>query len=197
MTIPSHGAATMLEPSYFASAADFRDWLTAHHDQASELLVGFRKLGSGLSSISWPESVDEALCFGWIDGVRRRIDERSYSVRFTPRRAGSIWSAVNLAKVESLIAAGRMQPAGLKAWQARDPARERVYSFEQAEVAELDPAERAQFEAKPAAWRYFESTPPGYRKTLLHWIVTAKKPETRTRRLAELIGACAEQRRLR
>lgn len=187
----------MTEPSYFASAADFREWLTAHHDRASELLVGFRKLGSGLPSMSWPESVDEALCFGWIDGVRRRIDEQSYSVRFTPRRAGSIWSAVNLAKVESLIAAGRMQPAGLKVWQAREPARERVYSFEQAETAELDPAERAQFEAAASAWRYFESAPPGYRRTVLHWIVTARKPETRARRLAELIGACAEQRRLR
>ncbi len=187
----------MTEPRYFARAADFRDWLAVHHDRASELLVGFRKLASGLQSMSWPESVDEALCFGWIDGVRRRIDEQSYSVRFTPRRAGSIWSAVNLAKVETLIAVGRMQPAGLKVWQSRDPARERVYSFEQAEAAELAPGERAQFEAEAAAWRYFESTPPGYRKTLLHWIVTAKKPETRARRLAELIGASAEQRRLR
>ena len=187
----------MTDPTYFATAADFRDWLAEHHDQAGELLVGFHKTDSGLPSMTWPESVDEALCFGWIDGVRRRIDERSYSVRFTPRRAGSIWSAVNLAKVEALIAAGRMQPAGLKVWQAREPARERVYSFEQAEAVELSPAERAQFEAAPAAWRYFESAPQGYRKTLLHWIVTAKKPETRARRLAELIGASAEQRRLR
>ena len=104
---------------------------------------------------------------------------------------------MNLAKVKTLIAAGRMQPAGLQAWQARDPAREQVYSFEQAESAELDPAERARFEAEPAAWRYFEAAPPSYRKTLLHWIVTAKKPETRARRLAELIRASAEQRRLR
>lgn len=187
----------MSEPTYFASAAEFRDWLAANHDRATELLVGFHKAGSGVPSMSWSESVDEALCFGWIDGVRRRVDEQRYAIRFTPRRAGSIWSAVNLAKVEALIAAGRMQAAGLKAWQARDPARERVYSFEQAESAELDPAERARFEAEPAAWRYFEAAPPGYRKTLLHWIVTAKKPETRARRLAELIRASAEQRRLR
>lgn len=187
----------MSEPTYFASAAEFRDWLMVNHARAAELLVGFHKTGSGVPSLTWPESVDEALCFGWIDGVRRRVDEQRYSVRFTPRRTGSIWSAVNLAKVEVLIAAGRMQPAGLKAHQARDLARERAYSFELAETAELDPAERARFEAEPAAWRYFEAAPPGYRKTLLHWIVTARKSETRARRLAELIRASAEQRRLR
>jgi uncharacterized protein YdeI (YjbR/CyaY-like superfamily) len=181
---------------YFETASGFRAWLEQHHATASELLVGFRKLGSGIPSMSWPESVDEALCYGWIDGVRRRIDDTAYSIRFTPRKPKSIWSAVNLRKVESLIAAGRMRPAGMRVYEARDAARTAVYSFEQARPAELDDAELRRFRAKAAAWAYFEACPPGYRKTVIHWIVTAKKPETRARRLQELLQACAERRRL-
>ena len=187
----------MSGPMFFADAAAFRRWLEAHADSARELLVGFHKVGSGSPSMTWPESVDEALCFGWIDGVRRRIDESSYSVRFTPRKANSIWSAVNIAKVERLRAQGRMRPAGEAAFARRSEARSAVYSFEQATVAELSAEELHSFGRDHAAWTYFESTPPGYRKTVLHWVTTAKKATTRAERLAKLIEACVEGRRLR
>lgn len=187
----------MSRPVFFADAAAFRRWLEAHAASASELLVGFHKVDSGRPSMTWPESVDEALCFGWIDGVRRRIDESSYSIRFTPRKANSIWSAVNIAKVETLRAQGRMRPFGEAAFARRSEARSAVYSFEQATVAELSAEELHRFQRNHAAWTYFESTPPGYRKTLLHWVTTAKKAETRAERLAKLIEACAEGRRLR
>lgn len=186
----------MNKPTFFADAAAFRSWLETHADSASELLVGFHKVDSGRPSMSWSESVDEALCFGWIDGVRRRIDESSYSIRFTPRKANSIWSAVNIAKVETLRAQGRMRPAGEAAFARRSEARSAVYSFEQATVAELSAEELHSFQRNHAAWTYFESTPPGYRKTLLHWVTTAKKAETRAERLAKLMAACAGQRRL-
>ncbi len=186
----------MTAPTFFASAAEFRAWLERHHETETELTVGFRKVGSGTPSMTWPESVDEALCFGWIDGVRRRIDDDSYAIRFTPRRGKSIWSAVNLGKVKSLIARGRMRPAGLRVYRERDERRTRIYSFEKESPAELDEAELLAFRKNKAAWRYFESAPPGYRKTVIHWIVTAKKPATRARRLALLVQACAEQRRM-
>ena len=187
----------MSGPMFFADATAFRCWLEAHADCARELLVGFHKVGSGSPSMTWPESVDEALCFGWIDGVRRRIDESSYSIRFTPRKANSIWSAVNIAKVERLRAQGRMRPAGEAAFARRSEARSAVYSFEQATVAELSAEELHSFARDHAAWTYFESAPPGYRKTVLHWVTTAKKATTRAERLAKLIEACVEGRRLR
>jgi uncharacterized protein YdeI (YjbR/CyaY-like superfamily) len=187
----------MTAPLWFATASAFRAWLDRHHASAGELLVGFHKVGTGRPCMTWPESVDEALCYGWIDGVRRRIDDTAYSIRFTPRRPGSIWSAVNLRKVDALIAAGRMRPAGLLAWQNRDLQRTSVYSFEQTDSAQLDDVETERFMLDAAAWTYFKSTPPGYRKTVLHWITTAKKPDTRARRLAELVAACAQGRRLR
>jgi uncharacterized protein YdeI (YjbR/CyaY-like superfamily) len=146
--------------------------------------------------MTWPESVDEALCFGWIDGVRRRVDESSYSIRFTPRRANSIWSAVNIAKVERLRAQGRMRPAGEAAFARRSEARSAVYAFEQPAIAELSVEELLAFQRDVVAWTYFESTPPGYRKTVLHWVTTAKKAATRADRLAKLMAACAGQRRL-
>ena len=186
----------MSAPMFFADAAAFRCWLEAHADSARELLVGFHKVGSGHPSMTWPESVDEALCFGWIDGVRRRVDESSYSIRFTPRKANSIWSAVNIAKVERLRAEGRMRPAGEAAFARRSEARSAVYAFEQPAIAELSVEELLAFQRDVVAWTYFESTPPGYRKTVLHWVTTAKKAATRADRLAKLMAACAGQRRL-
>jgi len=128
-----------VEPTFFATPAGFRDWLEVHHADAPELLVGYYKKGSGRASMTWPESVDEALCFGWIDGIRRRIDDERYSIRFTPRRARSVWSAVNIRRAGELIAEGRMTPAGLAAFEARDEARSAIYSYEQRHKAKLDP----------------------------------------------------------
>ena len=187
----------MAKPTFFDSAADFRVWLERHHATETELLVGFRKVGTGDPNMTWSQSVDEALCFGWIDGVTRRIDDATYSVRFTPRRPNSIWSAVNLRKVEALIAEARMRPAGLRVYEARNPAKEKVYSFEQERPAELDAAELAALRATAATWAYFESTPPGYRKTVIHWITTAKQPATRAKRFAQLLDACANGKRLK
>lgn len=187
----------MTSPVFFATPADFRRWLEQHHASAPELLVGYRKLGSGLPSMTWSESVDEALCFGWIDGVRRRLDDTAYTIRFTPRRRGSIWSAVNVAKIEALIAQGRMQPAGLAAFAARDEKKTAIYSFEQERPAELSAAELWVLKKNKPAWVFFQAVPPGYRQVVTHWVVSAKKHETRARRLEQLIQACAEGRKLR
>lgn len=184
-------------PHFFASPSAFRTWLTAHAATAPELLVGFHKVGSGRPSMSWSESVDEALCFGWIDGVRRRIDDGSYSIRFTPRRATSIWSAVNIAKFEQLVAEGRMTAAGVVAYANRKAHKSAVYSHEQAHTAELLPQELAAFQRDAAAWAFFQGTPPGYKKVMLHWVTSAKKTETRAARLAKLRQACAAGERLR
>ena len=184
-------------PRYFASAVEFRAWLDANAASARELLVGFHKVGSGRESMSWPESVDEALCHGWIDGVRKRIDDQRYSIRFTPRKAGSIWSAVNIAKVEQLRAQGRMTAAGERAFADRRAARSQVYAYEQADTATLAADELRAFRRRKAAWRYFEAAPPSYRKVVLHWITTAKRAQTRAARLAQLIEACAAGQRLR
>ncbi|MCC2957203.1 YdeI/OmpD-associated family protein [Massilia sp. IC2-477] len=185
------------EPSFFADAGAFRAWLEANAASASELLVGFHKVGSGRPCMSWSESVDEALCFGWIDGVRRRIDEDSYSIRFTPRKPSSIWSVVNIAKMEKLRAEGKMTPAGEAAFAQRSEARSGVYSHERLDVPELTQVELERFRQEGAAWTYFETVPPGYRKTVLHWITNAKKDETRAGRLDKLIQACAAGTRLR
>lgn len=184
-------------PLYFADAAAFRAWLNEHAATANELIVGFHKIGSGLPSMSWSEAVDEALCVGWIDGVRKRVDDERYQIRFTPRRPGSIWSAVNIAKIERLQAEGRLQAAGLAAYARRRAERSKVYAFEQQQMAELSAAELRAFRAEPAAWAFFEATPPSYRKVVLHWIVTAKRSETRDRRFAQLLAACAAGERLR
>lgn len=181
---------------FFPDASAFRRWLEAHAATASELRLAYYKVDSGRPSITWPESVDEALCFGWIDGIRRSIDALSYEVRFTPRRPESIWSAVNINRVHALIAAGRMTPAGLSAFALRDEARSRVYSFERRQTPELNAGERTRFRQDPAAWRYFEALPPGYRRTLLHWITSAKLPATRARRLERFIAACHAGQRI-
>lgn len=190
---------------FFPGPTAFHTWLESHAATAPELLVGYYKVGSGRPSMTWSESVDEALCFGWIDGVRRSIDEQSYCIRFTPRRPGSTWSAVNIAKVEVLRAAGRMTPAGEAAYAQRLAHKSAIYSYEQRQETqatplpvELSAAELRLFKRDKAAWTFFnESTPPSARKTLLHWICSAKKPETRASRLAQLIAASAAGKRLR
>jgi uncharacterized protein YdeI (YjbR/CyaY-like superfamily) len=183
-------------PRFFATAAAFGAWLKAHAAQERELLVGFHKVGSGRPSMTWPEAVDEALCVGWIDGVRKRVDEHTYTIRFTPRKPGSIWSAINIAKVQRLQAEGRMTEAGLQAFAQRTEARSVVYSYEQAEAAELSPDELRAFKRHKAAWAYFEACPPGYRHQMLYRVTSAKKAQTRQRRLDLLIAACSEGRRL-
>jgi len=175
---------------YFESPAAFRRWLAANHDTAPELVVGFHKAHTGKPSLTWPESVDEALCFGWIDGVRHRVDEDRYTIRFTPRRRNSLWSFVNVRRVKALTEQRRMQPAGLAAFEARRAERGGAYSFEQP-LTKLTPAEIRAFKANKPAWRFFEAQPPGYRKTTVFWVTSAKKPETRTRRLVTLIADSA------
>ncbi len=183
-------------PTFFETAAQFGAWLRAHGAREAELIVGFWKVGSGRPSLSWPESVDEALCVGWIDGVRKRIDEQAYQIRFTPRRPGSIWSAINIAKVEALLAQGRLQPAGLQAFAGRLAHKSAIYAHEQPQAARLTDAETAHFRSAAIAWAYFEACPPSYRRPVLHRIATAKKTETRARRLQQLIDACARRERL-
>jgi len=177
--------------TYFDSAAAFRTWLVAHHEDRDELVVGFYKAGTGEPTLSWSESVDQALCFGWIDGVRRRVDARRYTIRFTPRRARSIWSKINVAKVAELTTAGLMAPAGLRAFEARDHAKSGVYAFERAQAATLEPEAERRFRADAAAWAYFSAQPPWYRRTAYHWVVSAKRAETRAARLATLIADSA------
>lgn len=184
-----------MTPTFFPSAAAFGDWLAQHHGTATEVVVGFWKVGTGKPTLTWSESVDEALRFGWIDGIRRSIDAERYTIRFTPRRRGSIWSAVNIRKVQALIAAGRMQPAGLAAWEARDAAKTARYSYER-ETAALTEAEQAAFRRRRAAWAWFEAQPAGYRKLVTHWVSSAKRAETRARRLATLIEDAAAGRRI-
>ena len=186
-----------MKPTFFATPADFRKWFEKNHDTAPELLVGFYKKGSGRPSITWPESVDEALCFGWIDGIRRSIDAESYSIRFTPRRARSIWSNVNTKRVAELTKQGRMHATGLKAFAARDPKRSGIYLFEQRQRdMTLDPALEAQFRKNKKAWKFFEAQPPGYRRIGSLYVMSAKKEETRLKRLATLMKESAAGRRI-
>ena len=182
----------MTAPTYFAAAADFRAWLQANHETAPELLVGFWKKGSGKPSIDWPEARDAALCFGWIDGIRKSLGDEAYTIRFTPRRKGSIWSNVNVARYDALTAEGRMTPAGVAAYE-ENKGRQGIYSYENA-LRELRPAETKRFRANKPAWADWAKRPPSYRKAVLHWIASAKKEETRARRLATLIADSAAGR---
>lgn len=184
-------------PRFFASAAAFRAWLDRHAATASEVVVGYWKVDTGKPSMTWSESVDEALCVGWIDGVRRRIDDDAYQIRFTPRKPTSTWSAINIRKVHELEAAGRMTDAGRAAFARRTAAKSAIYAYEQDSHTELSAAETRTFKARRAAWRYFAACPPGYRKQMLHWITSVKRPETRATRLGLVIDACAVGRRLR
>jgi uncharacterized protein YdeI (YjbR/CyaY-like superfamily) len=178
------------EPTFFRTPAELRGWFARHHAKARELRLGYWKVGSGQASITWPESVDEALCVGWIDGVRKRLDGQRYVIRFTPRKATSVWSAVNVARVQALESEGRMTEAGRAAFAARRENRSGIYSFEQRTV-ELPPAYAKLLKANWSAWRDFESRTPSYRKAVMWWIVSAKQEATRQRRLAQLIDLAA------
>ena len=181
---------------FFETPAAFRAWLEQHHATSQELWVGYYKKGSGKPSLTWPESVDEALCFGWIDGVRKTIDDTSYKIRFTPRKPRSTWSAVNLKRVAELIEQGRMHPAGLAAFERRLEQRTGIYAYEQRQNAQLTPELEAFFRANEQAWSFFQAQPAGYRKTSTWWVVSAKRDETRRKRLAALIVASDQGRRI-
>lgn len=176
-----------MSPRFFATPAEFRAWLDKNHDGHKELWVGFYKKGSGKPSITWSEAVDEALCFGWIDGVRKSIDDDSYMNRFTPRRARSTWSAVNIRRATELMEQGLMHPAGLKAFEARADERSAIYSYEQRRAAKLDGSQEQLFRSHKQAWEFFQAQTPSYRKAAAWWVISAKKKETRSRRLARLI----------
>ena len=175
-----------MNPRFFSSAEAFRSWLKENHAVAKEILVGFHKRHTGKSTLTWKESVDEALSFGWIDSIRRSIDSQSYTIRFTPRKKRSIWSAVNIKRAGELIAEGRMQPAGLKAFKERDEKRANLYSFEQENIA-FDKASEKKFKANTKAWKFFQSMPPSYRKPAIWWVMGAKREETRKAHLETLI----------
>ncbi|QEH31903.1 hypothetical protein OJF2_03700 [Aquisphaera giovannonii] len=184
-----------MDPIFFATPADFRAWLAEHHAEADFLWVGFHKKGTGRPSLTWPESVDEALCYGWIDGVRKSLGAESYMIRFSPRKASSVWSNVNVQRVQALTELGRMQPAGLAAFRARKEDRSGIYSFEQADV-ELPEAYQDIFRGDAAAWEFFERQPASYRKVAVWWVISAKKDDTRRRRLDALIAHSARAERL-
>ena len=181
-------------PTFFETPADFRAWLAANHATTDELWVGFYKKASGRPSITWPESVDEALCYGWIDGLRRSIDDASYMIRFTPRKPNSNWSAVNIGRVAELTAQGRMQPAGLAAFDRRRNETSAIYSYEQSVQAALDQVDEQQLQANPAAWQFFQAQPRSYRQAAVRWVISAKKLDTRRSRLARLIDDSAQGR---
>jgi uncharacterized protein YdeI (YjbR/CyaY-like superfamily) len=186
-----------MEPIFFETPAEFRAWLEEHHTDETELLVGFHKKGTGRPSMTWAESVGQALCFGWIDGVRRGLDEHSYTIRFTPRKARSTWSAVNIKRAKELVEEGLMRPAGLAAFERRSDDRSRIYAYEQRKQAKLDPAAEKEFRADRKAWAFFSEQAPWYRRNATHWVISAKKEETQRRRLRQLIGDSAAGRRLK
>jgi uncharacterized protein YdeI (YjbR/CyaY-like superfamily) len=182
---------------FFDTPEQLRAWFAANHKSADELILGLWKVHTGRASLTWSQAVDEALCVGWIDGVGRRIDDDARSVRFTPRRSGSIWSAINIEKVARLSAEGRMLPAGLAAFERRREDRSRVYSHERSEDPELSDDEQAALRADARGRAYFESRAPSYRRAALHWVVSAKRGDTRARRLATLAADNAAQRPLK
>jgi uncharacterized protein YdeI (YjbR/CyaY-like superfamily) len=182
------------EPTFYATPEEWRAWLEAHHAGARAHWVGFHRRASGRPSMTWAESVDQALCFGWIDGVRKRVDDERYTIRFTPRTPTSRWSRVNVARVAELEAAGLMHPAGRAAFAARTA--EGTYSYEQREAAAFDPERERRLRANVAAAAFFDAQPPAYRRTATYWVMSAKREETRDRRLAQLIEDCAAGRRI-
>ena len=184
-----------MKPKFFRTPANFETWLEKNHATATELWVGFYKKDSGKPSITWAESVDQALCFGWIDGIRKRVDEISYQIRFTPRQRRSIWSAINIKRARELARQTQMRPAGLKAFEARIENKSGIYSYEQRSTELSEPYTKV-LKKNKAAWNFFEKQPPSYRKMIGWWIVSAKKEETRMARLAKLIGESAKGKRL-
>ncbi len=181
--------------TFFKTPSEFRQWLDKHHSQSTELWVGFYKKGSGKPSITWPESVDEALCFGWIDGIRKGVDDLSYTIRFTPRKARSIWSAVNFKRIQELIKLERVRPAGLKAFETHNEQRSGIYSYEQ-RVHKLDDVYENKLRANKKAETFFRAQAPWYQRTVSYWVMSAKKEETRLKRIATLIDDSANGRRI-
>jgi uncharacterized protein YdeI (YjbR/CyaY-like superfamily) len=183
-------------PTYFDSAEDFRAWLSVHGGTEKELLVGFHKLHTGRATLTWPQSVDEALCFGWIDGKRQRIDNDRYAIRFTPRRPDSHWSAVNIQRVIELQDEGRMQPAGMRAFLLRTESRSKKAAYEQEDFPELSAEQTREFKRNKSAWSFYQKLPAGYRKKVNWHIISAKQEATRERRFQALVAACADGKRL-
>ncbi|HEU4390274.1 MAG TPA: YdeI/OmpD-associated family protein [Blastocatellia bacterium] len=184
-----------MKPTFFRTPSAFREWLDKHHSEDLELWVGYYKKDSGKPSITWPESVDEALCYGWIDGIRKSIDGSSYQIRFSPRKPGSTWSSINIKRVKVLIKQGQMRPAGLKAYKLRKENKSGIYSYEQRSVDLVEPYSRL-LKKNKAAWSFFQAQPPSYRKAINWWIVSAKQEETRLRRLERLMTYSAQGQRL-
>lgn len=180
---------------FFATPAKFRKWLEKHYPKETELIVGFYKVDSGKPSITWSQSVDQALCFGWIDGVRRSIDEESYCIRFTPRRPNSIWSAINIKKVEELRVAGLMTPAGEKAFAFLDKEKAGIYSNEN-EPVRFPPTFEKQFRKDKTAWTFFQAEAPSYKRIMIHWVTSAKQEKTRLSRLEKTISISAQHKRM-
>ena len=176
-----------MTPTYFATQQDFRNWLEKNHEKETELLVGFYKVDSGKPSITWPQSVDQALCFGWIDGIRKSVDSESYCIRFTPRKPKSTWSAINIQKVEVMNKLGLMFPAGLAAFEKRKEQKSAIYSYEN-KPEKLTSEYELAFKAHPKAWANFQSQPPSYQRTAIYWVMSAKQEPTRQKRLNELIS---------
>jgi uncharacterized protein YdeI (YjbR/CyaY-like superfamily) len=189
-------AADKALPLFFATPDTFRGWLANNHERATELWVGYYRKDSGRPSITWPESVDEALCFGWIDGIRKKVDGKSYKIRFTPRRAKSTWSAVNIARIAVLTGEGRMQRAGVAAFSRRIESNSAKYSFENRESAKLSVGAEREFRRDPIAWEFFQRQPAGYRRLAAWWVISAKRPETRHKRLQRLIAESRARRRI-
>jgi uncharacterized protein YdeI (YjbR/CyaY-like superfamily) len=185
-----------METRFFQAPAEFRAWLAENHATATEVGVVFHRKASGKPTMTWSDAVDQALCFGWIDSIARRLDETSRVQRFTPRKPKSNWSAINIRKVEELTERGLMTPAGLAAFARRDEARSRVYSYENRHLAALDPEGEAMFQAHAGAWEFFGKQAPSYRQTAIFWVMNAQRDETRSRRLARLIDVSARGRRL-
>lgn len=184
------------KPVFFPTPADLRRWFTRNHRKAAELWVGYYKKASGRASVDWPQSVDQALCFGWIDGIRKSLGPDSYTIRFTPRRKGSIWSSVNLRRVPELEKLGQMTEAGRQAFEVRREDRSRVYSYERRHEAKLTPQLARRLKANAKAWAHFQSQPPGYQHIATFYVMSAKREETRARRLEVLIAASAAGRRI-
>ena len=184
-----------MEPTFFATQDEFRSWLEKNHDIVDELLVGFRKVASGKPSMTWSESVDQALSYGWIDGVRRKLNDEAYTIRFTPRRPNSVWSKINIDKVEELKKKGLMEPAGLRAFEKRDDSRSVIYSYEN-RPKEFAPAYEKDFRKHKKAWEFFISQAPSYRRLAIYRVMSAKQEATRRGRLERLITASAEEKRL-
>jgi uncharacterized protein YdeI (YjbR/CyaY-like superfamily) len=187
---------TIMTASFFAKQSDFRKWLEKNHKKETELLVCFYKVDSGKPSMTWSQSVDQALCFGWIDGIRRSIDKDSYSIRFTPRKATSIWSAINIKKVEDLTKQGLMQPAGLASFKLRKEHNSKIYSYEK-EAQKLPPDFEKKFKGNKKAWEFFTTQAPSYQKAIIHWILAANKELTQLTRINKLIAESEAQKRLR